>query len=138
MIKLIILFIICLGLIACSEPEPNLELTNPEAFSFDLGESWEVNSSVKAKGFAQFEENDSFNINLSYSVDFLSKTDTLIAIYNDKINKSAEEEILDYILEAQIEVDSTFSEGNYKLIFNVQDEISKQEKSISVDFNLSK
>ena len=119
-------------------PEPNLQLSNPEAFSFDLGDSWEINSSVKAKGFAQNEMDDNYSINLSYSVDFLSKSDTLLAIYNDSIKETANEEFLDCILEAQIEIDSTFGEGDYTLIYNVKDELSKQERTISVDFNLSK
>lgn len=134
----IYLFTVIILFFACSEPEPDLQLSNPEAFSFDLGDSWEVNSSVKAKGFAQNEKDDSYSINLSYSVDFLSISDTLLAIYNDKVTDTNQEEILDYILEAQIEIDSTFGEGDYTLIYNVKDELSEQEKTISVDFNLSK
>lgn len=136
--KLFISFFAIVSFFSCSGPEPNLELTNPEAFSFDLGDSWEINSSVKAKGFAQKEMDDSYSINLFYSVDFLSESDTLLAIYNDSIKETANEEFLDYILEAQIEIDSTFGEGDYTLIYNVKDELSKQKKTISVDFNLSK
>jgi len=123
---------------ACSEPEPKLELKTPEAFSFDLGDSWEVNSSVKAIGFAQKEEEENYSIKLSYSVDIISESDSLLAIYNDLIDESNNEEFLDYILEAQIEIDSTFGEGDHILIYHVKDELSNQEKSISVDFNLSK
>jgi hypothetical protein len=41
-------------------------------------------------------------------------------------------------LEAQIELDSTFKVGNYILIFNVSDEISKQTKTINIPFDLEK
>lgn len=124
--------------LSCSGPEPNLQLSNPEAFAFDLGDSWEVNASIKAMGFQVEEEDGNYFSKLSYSVDLITQYDSLVAIYNDRIDKNGTEEILDVMLEAQIEIDSTFEEGDYKLIFNVSDELSKQTKSLSVDFNLSK
>ena len=138
--KNIILVFILIGLVACSsKPEPNLELSNPEAFSFDLGDGWEVNASVSAKGFSQKEEDDNFSVNLSYSVDLITaNSDTMVAVYNETVNETDTEEFMDFILEAQIEMESTFSSGNYKLIFNVKDELSGQEKSLVVDFNLVK
>ena len=135
------LFIFTLfGLWACSgRPEPNLILSNPEAFAFDLGDSWEVNASVNAAGFAQIEKNDEYFIKLSYSVDLISPTsDTLFSIYNESLDEKDVEEFIDIILEAQIEIDSTFGPGSYGLIFNVKDDYSEQTKSIDVDFKLSK
>ncbi len=136
------LYIIVLffGIWACSgKPEPNLELFNPDAFAFDIGDSWEVNASVYAKGFAQNEKNDKFEIKLSYSVDLVTaELDTMISIYSDNVNENSSEEFIDLPLEAQIEFDSSFTEGNYKLIFNVKDELSNQTKSIEVNFDLTK
>lgn len=125
---------------ACSsKPEPNLELSNPEAFSFDLGDGWEVNASVSAKGFGQKEEGDNFSVSLSYSVDLITaNSDTMVAVYNETVDETDTEEFMDFILEAQIEIESTFSSGDYKLIFNVKDNLSGQEKSLAVDFNLVK
>lgn len=138
--KSIILVFIVVGLVACSsKPEPNLELSNPEAFSFDLGDGWEINASVSAKGFAQKEEDDNFNVNLSYSVDLVTtNSDTMVAVFNETVNETDTEEFMDFILEAQIEIESTFGSGNYKLIFNVKDELSGQRKNLAVDFNLHK
>lgn len=125
---------------ACSgRPDPNLILSNPEAFAFDLGNSWEINASVKATGFTQLEKEDEYSISLSYSVDLiLPNQDSLCSIYNESVEEQDIEEFMDIILEAQFEVDSTFGEGSYKLIFYVTDEFSKQSRSIAIDFNLSK
>lgn len=122
---------------ACSEPEPNLQLSNPEAFAFDLGDSWEVNASIKAVGFL-VEEEELYSAKLSFSVDLISNKDSLPSIFNDQIDESSGEEILDLMLDAQIEIDSTFAEGDYKLLFHVTDILSNQNDTISVAFNLSK
>ena len=129
-----------IGFWACGgRPDPNLQLANPEAFAFDLGESWEVNASVSALGFAQEENDDQYSIKLSYFVDMVTPAaDTLREIYDDFLDADDEEEFMDVILEAQLEIDSSFGEGTYKLIFNVKDEYSQQTRSVSVDFNLGK
>jgi hypothetical protein len=137
--KLISISILLVCFIACSETEPNLELSNPEAFAFDLGDSWEVNASIKAMGFKQLEVDDAYSANLSYFVDIVTPDeDSLKNIFSNEASAKENEEIMDLILEAQIEIDSTFGEGNYKLIFNVTDDLSTQSKSISVAFNLTK
>ena len=136
--KFIIISFLLFAFSACSGPEPNLQLSSPEAFAFDLGDSWEVNASIKAIGFLVEEKEETYSSKLSYSVDLISQNDSLVAIYNNRVDKNETEEILDIMLEAQIEIDSTFGEGDYKLIFNVTDDLSKQTKSLSLDFNLSK
>lgn len=84
------------------------------------------------------EKEELFSAKLSYSVDLISNKDSLLSIFNDHIDENRGEEILDLILDAQIEIDSTFAEGDYKLKFHVTDELSKQTKSMSIDFNLTK
>ncbi len=70
-------------------------------------------------------------MNLSYSVDLVTpNSDTLVSVYNEIVNETDTEEFMDFILEAQIEIESTFGQGDYKLIFNVKDELSGQKKSI--------
>lgn len=135
-----IVVILALTQISCSsKPDPNLELSNPEAFSFDLGDSWEVNASVTTKGFAQKENGDAYSINLSYTVDLITpNSDSILAVFSDEVKETDSEEFMDFILEAQVEIESTFGEGNYKLIFNVKDEFTSQIKMISVDFKLTK
>jgi len=135
-----LLFVIVISFFACSEkPEPILELSNPEAFSFDLGDSWEVNGSVNVIGFVQEEKDDEFHAELIYSVDLITpESDTLVAIYNDKVDERSNEEIMDIILESQIEIDNSFGEGDYKIIYNITDKLSNKVKSITIDFNLTK
>jgi hypothetical protein len=138
--KFLIFPLILLFFGACSkEPEPKLQLSGQDAFAFDIGEGWEVNASVTAKGFKVKEIEEKFLAKLSYSVDlFTPESDTLIAIYSDIIEKSSDEEISDMILEAQLEIDSSFVPGIYKLVYNVKDDYSNQIKSIAIDFELSK
>lgn len=136
----LISFVLILFVVACSgKPEPNLELFSPEAFAFDVGEYWEVNSTVYAKGFDYQERDDIFVAKLSYSVDLITaKSDTIFSIFDDWYEEESPEEFVDLSLDAQIEIDSSFTQGLYHLVFNVKDEFSNQKKSISVQFNLSK
>ncbi len=167
--KTIIVIFFIVSLIACSKSEPNLKLSNPEAFAFDLGDSWEVNASIKSMGFAQLsseeyvektgrkildskdgyiivEDNvktkikeDLYHCHIYYSVDLVTNSlDTLKAIYSEEVHKESEEELSDIMLEAQIEIDSTFKEGNYKLFFNVKDKNSNAADTISITFDLTK
>jgi len=136
----LISFVLLLFVAACSDkPEPNLELFSPEAFAFDVGEYWEVNSTIYAKGFDYQERDDIFVAKLSYSVDLITaKSDTIFSIFDDWYEEESPEEFVDLSLDAQIEIDSSFTQGLYHLVFNVKDEFSNQTKSISVEFNLSK
>lgn len=138
--KIYISLILLFSLSACkNKPEPKLELFNPQAFAFDIGDSWEVNATVNAKGFLQNEKNNEFNIKLSYFVDMITpEQDTLKKIFVDTLSSIQKNEFIDIPLEAQIELDSTFEAGKYKLLFNVTDEYSKQKKYIDVVFNLTK
>ena len=134
------LFLIIISIWACSsKPEPNLELFNGEAFAYEIGDSWEVNATINAKGFLQKEVENIYHFNLSYSVDLITpEGDSLNSIFNDIVEEKNKEEIIDVPLEAQIEIDSTFSSGKYALVFNVRDEFAKQTKSVNVSFNLVK
>jgi len=116
-----------------------LVLFNPGAFSFDIGDNWEVNASINAKGFTQLERKNEWQVNLSYNVDIVTpESDSLVSIFKNVVKEKNNEEITDIQLEAQIEIDSSFSAGNYKLIFNVKDELAKQSKSAYINFNLTK
>jgi hypothetical protein len=139
-IKLTFILFAALMIISCGgAPEPDLRLSNGEAFGFDLGESWEINASVKAEGFLQKEIEDGYQLHISYNVDLVTpQNDSLVSVYSNSVNETDPEEFMDFILEAQLEVDNNFGDGLYKVVFNVIDEYSKQTKTLSVDFNLSK
>lgn len=132
--------ILLFGFWACSsKPEPNLKLSNPEAFAFAIEDIWEVNATVIAKDFTQKKTDDVFIAKLSYTVDIVTvESDTLKSIFDDWSEEENSEEFIDMALEAQLELDTTFGEGSYKLIFHVKDEFSNQTKSIEVKFDLTK
>ncbi|MCK7518922.1 MAG: hypothetical protein MZV64_14960 [Ignavibacteriales bacterium] len=50
----------------------SLSTYSAEAFAYDLGESWEVNSTTRVKGFFQKEENGTFTALLSYDIDLVT------------------------------------------------------------------
>jgi len=117
--------------------ESKLEAYNAEAFAYDLGESWEVNSTTRVKGFFQKEENGTFTALLSYDIDLVTATgDTIKSLISRTEDKMKNEKMTDVDLETQFELDSTYIEGNYKVIFNVKDINTQQTAKSSAEFVL--
>lgn len=135
----LILLILSLFAISCSEKEEvPLELFSPEAFAFQLDEGWEVNASIQVKGFNQVEENDKYKTVLSYTIDLeLPSGEVVSKVDFDNLTESSDEEILDYSIDSQIELDTNFTTGSYKLIFNVEDQFSQKAAKMSVQFDLA-
>ena len=134
-------FIILLGLFfySCDKEEP-LELSayNTEAFAYDIGNSWEVNASTRVKGFEQREEGENkFTATIAYDVDIITpKGDTLKALLSQVEDKKGNEKMMDVALEAQFELDSTYVEGEYIIIFNVKDVLSGNNALSSASFRI--
>ncbi|MCF8243227.1 MAG: hypothetical protein K9J16_17760 [Melioribacteraceae bacterium] len=122
---------------ACSQEEKKLELFSPEAFAFQLDSGWELNGSVQIKGFAQKEEDDNYTAKLSYYSNLITPAgDTLNEVDYGMIDEYREEEMMDVSLDIQIELDSSFSAGSYKLIYFVSDDISNQQAMAEAQFTL--
>lgn len=122
----------------CSKDEP-LELNgiNPEAFAFNLGDMWEVNASVIVKGFKLEEENKTYSPSIEFSVDLVKPNGEKVEnLFNDKMEKSFEEKIKDVKLEAQFELDETFEEGNYKVVFRIKDLLNNSSTTVEKEFVL--
>ncbi|MBU2506441.1 MAG: hypothetical protein KJ799_06930 [Bacteroidetes bacterium] len=116
---------------SCASDEPKLELFNPEAFAFSLDEGWEINSSANVKGIKHIQSEDEFSIQLSYHINLINpEFDTLEYADFGKIEKTNSEQFLDIPIESQIELNGTFPLGEYKIVFSVFDENSKQSVSI--------
>ncbi len=133
------LFLFSLLFFSCGKDEP-VELTafNSEAFAYDIGGSWEVNASARAKGFRQSEKNDRYSIYLIYKTDLVkSSGDTLKNIYEGVIEKSGGESFMDVPMEAQFELDSTYKAGEYEVLFFVKDQLSGRTAKTSARFKLS-
>lgn len=126
--------------ISCSGEDPQIVLSSPEAFAFTLDEGWELNATVIAMGFQQNEDdNDNYSASLSYTVDLITPEDSLSRIDYGEMNETQEEELLtDIMVESQIELNSNFSTGNYKIIFYVTDNYSQTKDTASVNFRLTK
>jgi hypothetical protein len=126
-------------LISCSGENPQIVLSSPEAFAFTLDEGWELNATVIAAGFQQNEDdNDNFNASLSYSIDMVTPEDSLVRVDFDEMNESQEEEpFTDIMIESQIELNSNFPVGDYKIIFYVTDQLSQTKDTATVKFTLT-
>jgi hypothetical protein len=122
--------------IGCGKDEQSkLEAYNAEAFAYDLGESWEVNATTRVKGFFQKEENETFTAVLSYDIDLITAGgDTIKSLISRTEDKMKNEIMSDVDLETQFELDSTYIEGNYKVIFNVKDVNTQQTAASTAEF----
>lgn len=124
---------------ACSKkPEPKLELFSPQAFAFDLGEGYEINASLNAKGFRQDVVEDSFLFLLHYRADIITPERDTITVTSRLLEEKSESAFSDIPIQFQIEIDSSFSLGNYKLIVYVTDSLSQQSKSVEIPFDIEK
>ena len=147
--KKLILLVVVLTIFSCSKEQEKLEIFREEAFAFYLEESWELNASARIKGFTQQESEDDkfetkvlmdiFTAKLSYSINIITPaSDTLTNIDYGLIDELSEEEMVDLVLETQIEIDSAFAVGKYKLVFIVDDNLSQRTVSSEKEFELTK
>lgn len=137
--KLLLLSFILL-VAACTKDEIKLETFSPEAFAYDLGDKWEVNALVNVRGFEQREgiDNKSFEAFITLLADIKTPGGNLEeGIFADTINVSHHEEILDFPLDVQFELDSTYSLGRYQIVIHITDEFSKNNITTTVEFNLT-
>ncbi|MFC2135014.1 hypothetical protein ACFLTH_10375 [Bacteroidota bacterium] len=123
---------------SCSKEEKKLELFSPDAFAFQLDNGWELNASVQAKGFSIEEVDDVYTARLSYYLNLVLPSGELLEdVMYDIVTEKSEEEIMELSIDAQVELDSSFDEGEYKIIFYVMDDYTEQEVSIEKTFELS-
>ena len=128
---------ILLFLISCSKKEEiKFEAFSPEAFAYDIGDSWEVNATINVKGFEQEERDDESFVSLSYSIDLINPEDDSTKNIFSNSKEVNEKEINDVQLEAQFELANTSMLGNYKLLFNIKDNNSGKTTSAETDFEL--
>jgi len=126
--------------VSCGKKEEvKFEAFNPEAFAYDLGEGWELNSTVNLRGFNQKESQGEFSASISFSIDLETPSGEIInSIFEDTSEKSGSESIPDLQLEAQFEIDSSYVLGKYLVHFNIKDNFSGEVIKNSVEFELTK
>lgn len=136
--KNLLIISILFVLVSCSRKETTkLETFNAEAFAFQLESGWEVNASVRVKGFQQDTANENYTSKLSYNIGIITpQNDTVRNIAADQISESQKEEVSDLPVEVQIELDSTYVPGKYKLLFEIRDELSNRKTSAVKELDL--
>ena len=137
--KILFVSMLILVSISCSKKEEvKFEAFSPEAFAYDIGDSWEVNATVNVKGFVKKEIGDELSASFDYSVDLIGPDSLQVdGIFAD--TKEVEsDEIIDVQLEAQFELDYDSPEGQYQIRFNIVDNNSGQTTSAQSEFELKK
>jgi len=137
--NLFAVFIIILITTSCSKKEEvKFEAFSPEAFAYDIGDSWEVNATVNVKGFVRKEVGDELSASLDYSVDLTGPDSIDVeSIFVDSKDVTGSE-LIDVQLEAQFELDYNSPEGLYQITFNVTDNNSGEQTSAQTQFELKK
>jgi len=122
----------------CNKEEVKFEAFSPQSFAFDIGGRWEVNALVNVKGFVQKETEGTFSASVQYNVDMVTPNDkTITNVFEDSKETKQEEEITDIPLEVQFELDSTYTVGKYKLLFNIRDNFSEKTTEALLEFDLA-
>lgn len=138
--KIIISSIILFFLItSCGKKEEvKFEAFSPEAFAYDIGDSWEINATVNARGFVKKEVGDELSASLGFSVDLIEPdgTEKLDVFFDSK--EVTSKELIDMQLEAQFELDYDSPDGLYKIVFNITDKYSGETVKAEVEFELKK
>jgi len=132
--------IIMLALTGCGSKESDkLQAFSREAFAYDLGDGgWDINTTVRIKGFKQTEVNNKFTSNVTYSVDLITPSgDKKAKLYTGTSNQESKEKLSDVPLEAQFELDSTYIAGKYKVIYNITDELGNQKITAEKELELA-
>ncbi len=132
------LFFLALLFSACSKKnEAKLEAFSPEAFAYNMGDSSEVDATTRVKGFVQIQENGMYKAALSYQVDIVTPAkDTVKSLMTRVVDRSSKEKMSDTPLEAQFDLDSTYKNGNYTLIYRIKDVNSGQTAVSKAAFNV--
>lgn len=138
--KIIICSIIVFFLISsCSKKEEvKFEAFSPEAFAFDIGDSWEINATVNVKGFVKKEVGDELSTSLGFSVDMIDPNGVEIKDIFFDSKEVTSKELIDVQLEAQFELDYNSLNGLYKIVFNITDKYSGKVVSAEAEFELKR
>jgi len=137
--KVVFVCFILFALISCSKKEEvKFEAFSPEAFAYDIGDSWEINATVNVKGFVKKEVGDEFTASLEFTIDMIGPDSLEVTnIFGDSKDVTSSE-LIDVQLEAQFELDYDSPDGFYKITFNVTDINSGEITSTQTEFELKK
>ncbi len=123
----------------CSKKEEvKLTAFSSEAFAYGMGDSSEVDGTIRVKGFQQEQKNNLYMATLAYDIDLVTpKGDTVKSIISRVVDRSQKEKMSDTQLDTQFNIDSKqYANGKYKLIFRIKDVLSGQSTVAAADFDL--
>ncbi|MFA7227686.1 MAG: hypothetical protein WC061_01520, partial [Melioribacteraceae bacterium] len=110
----------------------------PETFAYSMDTGWELNASVRVKGFDQKESGGKFRTDLYYYADLATPDGKLIEkISASPIKKSAGERMTDIPIEFQTKLNADSPMGIYKLTFYIKDNADSRRAKISSYFELN-
>lgn len=137
--KSLYIFLLFFLTISCSKKEEvKFEVFSPEAFAYDIGDTWEINATVNVKGFVKKEVGDEFTASLEFTIDMIGPDSLEVTnIFSDSKDATSNE-LIDVQLEAQFELDYDSPEGFYKITFKVTDITSGEVTSTQTEFELKK
>lgn len=136
--SLYILLLILLTISCSKKEEVKFEAFSPEAFAYDIGDSWEINATVNVKGFVKKEVGEELSASLEFTVDMIGPDSLEIKnIFNDSKDVTSSE-LIDVQLEAQFELDYNSPDGLYKIVFHITDKYSGDIVSAEAEFELKK
>jgi len=135
--KALIVFCIIIIAISCGKKEVKFEAFSPEAFAYDIGDSWEVNATVNVRGFQTSKKDNYLNASISFNVDVVNPAGEIMKNVFSNSAAFSEKELLDVQLEAQFELEKTYANGIYEIIFNIKDNLSGKTTSDKVSFELA-
>jgi hypothetical protein len=137
--KILLLMTLGIIVISCSKKEDvKFEAFSPEAFAYDIGDSWEINATVNVKGFVKKEVDDEFTASLEFTIDMIGPDSLEVTnIFSDSKDETSSE-LIDVQLESQFELDYDSPEGLYQITFNVTDNNSGQKTTAQTQFELKK
>ena len=123
----------------CSKKEEvKFEAFSPEAFAYDIGDSWEINATVNVKGFIKKEVGDELSTSLGFSVDMIDPSGGETKDIFIDSEEVTSQELIDVQLEAQFELDYNSPDGLYKIVFNITDKYSGEIVSAEAEFELKR
>ena len=137
--KVLSLILLTLIIFSCSKKEEEkFEAFSPEAFAYDIGDSWEINATVNVKGFVKKEVGDELSTSLDFRVDLVDPNDDMTKDIFIDSKEVKSKELIDVQLEAQFELDYSALDGKYKIVFNITDKYSGKIVSAKTEFELKK
>ncbi len=125
--------IILIGFSFCNMPVKKLKLFNGQAFVVKTPRGFKLNYVIKSMNFRQEKIDSFYEAHLYYSVNLATPAkDTLLDVDNGMIDKNSISRLDTITIKSSIELDSSFQQGNYLLLFLVQDNISNEKAEINI------